>query len=147
MKVVFLLLAIAAGIGSALQSGSNSSLQKALETPLWAILMVAGVTVTLSCLLALCFGGGLPTGAALARTPWWAWLGGVFGTTFLFATVVASGQLGAGVFVALVVTSSTVTSLALDHFGWMGFDVHAAGLGRIVGGLLMVAGVACIAAF
>jgi transporter family-2 protein len=40
-----------------------------------------------------------------------------------------------------------VTSIVLDHFGWVGFERHAASLWRILGGLLMVAGVALVAAF
>ena len=75
------------------------------------------------------------------------WLGGLFGLCFVLATVFASPKLGAGLFVALIVTFSTVTSLILDNYGLMSFDVHQAGVGRIVGGLLMIAGVACIAAF
>lgn len=55
-------------------------------------------------------------------------------------------ELGAGLFVGLIVTSSTVTSLLLDHFGWLGFAVHPTGFGRIAGALLMVAGVSLIAA-
>ena len=34
-----------------------------------------------------------------------------------------------------------------DHFGWVGFSEHAAGAGRILGGLLMVAGFFLIARF
>ncbi len=30
-------------------------------------------------------------------------------------------------------------SVVLDHYGWVGFFEHAAGIGRIVGGLLMMA--------
>ena len=147
MKAVFLLIAVSAGIGSALQSGSNAALQKALATPLWAVVFVCLITASAALLVAGVAGAPLPTREHLAQTPWWAWLGGLFGLAFVFATVFASPKLGAGLFVALIVTASTVTSLALDNFGLMSFDVHKAGIGRIVGGLLMAAGVACIAAF
>jgi transporter family-2 protein len=40
-----------------------------------------------------------------------------------------------------------VCSVVLDHSGWVGFTEHAAGMGRIVGGLLMIAGFFLIARF
>jgi transporter family-2 protein len=41
---------------------------------------------------------------------------------------------------ALVVTGQLVSSVVLDHFGWVGSTEHTAGLGRIAGCVLMVAG-------
>jgi transporter family-2 protein len=105
------------------------------------------VTLAVSLVLSLAAGERLPSSQAVAQTPWWAWTGGVLGIVFVLATVYASPRLGAGLFVALIVTASTVAALVLDHFGWMGFEVHPAGIGRIAGALLMVAGVALIAKF
>ena len=147
MKAILLLVAAAAGIGSALQSGSNASLQKSLSTPLWTVVLVCLTTTSAALIVAGVSGAPLPTRLQLGSAPWWAWLGGLFGLCFVLATVFASPKLGAGLFVALIVTFSTVTSLVLDNYGLMSFDVHQAGLGRIAGGLLMIAGVACIAAF
>lgn len=147
MKALLIFVAIAAGIGSALESGSNGTLQKILEAPLWTVAFVAAVSIVVALPLMGVFGGLAPSATQIASAPWWAWLGGMFGVLFLFATVYVSPKLGAGVFVALVVTSSSITSLVLDNFGLMNFEVHHAGIGRIIGGLLMVAGVACIAAF
>lgn len=36
-------------------------------------------------------------------------------------------------------------SLAIDHFGLFGVEQHALGLGRMLGGALMVGGIALIA--
>jgi transporter family-2 protein len=47
----------------------------------------------------------------------------------------------------LVVTGQLVCSVVLDHFGWVGFTEHAAGIGRILGCLLMMAGFFLIARF
>ncbi|WP_428393211.1 DMT family transporter [Lichenicoccus sp.] len=146
MKILLIFITVAAGVGSALESGSNSMLQKTLSSLLWSVALVAVVSVVVGLLLAALFGGPLPSGK-LEEAPWWAWLGGLFGVLFLFATVYVSPKLGAGPFVATIVTSSTFMSLAMDNFGLMGFEVHKAGVGRIIGGLLMAAGVACVAAF
>ena len=58
-----------------------------------------------------------------------------------------SPAIGAASFLGIIVTVGVAVSLVLDNYGLMSFDVHQAGIGRIVGGLLMIAGVACIAAF
>lgn len=145
MIALFALVAVLAGITSALQSGSNQMLQKSLSAPLWTVAIVSAMTLALSLLLPLVAGEKVPQGQAMVQAPWWAWLGGLFGIVFVLATVYASPKLGAGVFVGLVVTASTVASLALDHFGWMGFAVHPAGIGRLAGGLLMIVGVFLIA--
>lgn len=147
MKAVFLLIAAAAGVGSALQSGSNASLQKSLTTPLWTVVFVCVITTVAALVVAGVTAAPFPNREQLGQAPWWAWLGGLFGLCFVLATVFASPKLGAGLFVALIVTFSTLTSLILDNYGLMSFDVHHAGIGRIIGGLLMIAGVACIAAF
>ena len=47
----------------------------------------------------------------------------------------------------VTVTVAIVTSLVMDHFGLLGFEIHKAGLARIAGGILMVAGIGLIAAF
>ena len=48
---------------------------------------------------------------------------------------------------ALVVTGQLLCSVLLDHFGWVGFEIHPAGWGRIIGCLLLVAGFALVARF
>ena len=132
---------------STLQSGSNAVLQKTLAAPLWAAVLISAITLAASLAIALAAGERLPAAGAMAHVPWWAWIGGVLGLGFVLATIYASPRLGAGLFTALIVTASTITALVLDHFGLMGFAVREAHAGRIVGGLLMIAGVALIAMF
>lgn len=147
MAAIFALVAVLAGITSALQSGSNQMLQKSLAAPLWTVTIVSATTLVASLPLPLLVGEKMPHGNAFSQTPWWAWTGGLFGLGFVLATVYASPKLGAGLFIGLIVTASTVASLLFDHYGWMGFEVHRAGVGRIAGALMMVAGVSLIAAF
>jgi len=147
MPVIFALFAIAAGVGSALQAGSNQMLQKSLAVPLWTVTIVSAITFIVALPIQFFAGERWPSGSTLAQAPWWSWTGGLFGLGFVLATVFVSPKLGAGLFVGLVVTASTITSLLLDHYGWIGFDVHPAGAGRIAGGVLMILGIALIAAF
>jgi transporter family-2 protein len=47
----------------------------------------------------------------------------------------------------LTVTAALIMSLLVDHFGWLRVHPHPISLGRIVGGLLLISGVALIAKF
>lgn len=56
-------------------------------------------------------------------------------------------KVGAGPFVGFTVTAALIASLAVDHFGLFHAPVHAIGIGRIIGALLMVGGISLIAKF
>ncbi len=145
MQIIFVLLTLCAGIASASQSGTNQTLQKSLMAPLWTVAVVATLTMGSSIAVAALSGEKLPSGDQIASAPWWAWLGGLLGLGFVLGTVYSSPRLGAGLFMALVVTAEVLTGLILDHFGLLGFEMHQAGWGRIFGATFMVIGLSLIA--
>ena len=79
--------------------------------------------------------------------PWWAPLGGLVGAVQVYAGLTLVQKVGAGTFVGITVTAALTTSLLLDHFGWFNVPVHAIGAWRVLGGVLMVAGVYLISKF
>ncbi len=147
MKAALILLVVVTGVLNTVQSGSNAMLNKTLERPLWAVVVVFSVALTTSLVVAIVSGQRLPNPDDIALVPWWAWCGGILGATYILSMVLAADVLGAAVFMGLTVTMAVITSLAMDHFGLLGFEVRQAGIGRIVGGVLMVAGLALIARF
>ena len=50
-----------------------------------------------------------------------------------------------GPFVGFTVTAAFLTSIVADHFGILHMLVHTISIGRIIGALLMVGGIALIA--
>ena len=56
-------------------------------------------------------------------------------------------KLGSTLFTGLSISSSIAVSVALDHFGLIGFKQHAASPGRLAGCALMVAGLWMISKF
>lgn len=139
-------LVLLAGIANAIQPGQNGALARGLPQPLTAGLVV-GLGTFLTVLVAGLASGrlALPTYAEAARIPWWAWFGGVLGGGIVVTQLLVAQTVGAAAFTGLLVTAGVITSLVLDHFGWVGFQQHTASLPRIVGGLLMIGGVALIA--
>lgn len=93
------------------------------------------------------FPSPLPTSQALAAMPWWAPLGGLVGAVQVYAGLTLVNKVGAGPFVGFTVTAALITSLIVDHFGLLNIPVHPIGVGRTVGALLMIAGIALIARF
>lgn len=144
MPILLALVAVAAGILNTVQAGANASLNKALEQPILAALIVAGTNAAVYLLAAPFLGLGWPVGARIAAVPWWAWLGGAMGGAYVLAMILLADRLGAAIFTGLTVTAAIVASVILDHFGWLGFAQHTAGPWRILGGLLMIGGVALI---
>ena len=139
--------ALVAGALITVQAGANSQLKQSFEAPMPALLVnyVLGFGAVLA--YALAARVSWPAVGKMAGVPWWAWVGGLAGAVYGVAAIMLANRLGAATLMALVVAGQLVCSVLLDHFGWIGFEVHPAGWGRIIGCLLMLVGFALIARF
>lgn len=138
--------AVVAGVLNAFQSGANATLKEALGQPLLAALIVLAVSAAGFLAVGLATGHlAWPEPGRWGRVPWWGWIGGLLGGSVLASHLFVAHQIGAGPYLGITVTAAVVTSLVLDHFGLMGFEEHPAGLWRIVGAGMMIAGVGLIA--
>jgi uncharacterized membrane protein YdcZ (DUF606 family)/dienelactone hydrolase len=140
MTFFILLIAIAAGAANPFQSGTNAELNKQIGASLWAGAAVYASGLLGVLLLQLFFRQALPGAAKLAVVPAWAWLGGLISIGSTIAGLTLAQRLGAGIFTAVSVTAAIATSIALDHFGLIGFRQHTASPARIAGCALMIAG-------
>jgi bacterial/archaeal transporter family-2 protein len=147
MKWFAFVFAFVAGAFISIQAGSNTQLKKAFGDPMPAVVVNYLLGVTSVLLYSLATRVSIPTLKQASDAPWWSWLGGLFGVLYGLAAVMLGSQMGAATLMALVVTGQLVCSVVLDHFGWLGFDPHPAGVWRIIGAILMVAGLALIARF
>lgn len=140
--------ALLAGIATAIEPGQNAGLAKSLARPLLAGVVSLVVSIlTIGAAMLVTGQYGVPGMDRLAQVPWWAWLGGLMSAGLTMAQLYISKRIGAATFLGLIVTAGVVTSILLDHFGLAGFKVHEAGLWRILGGALMIGGVALVARF
>ena len=57
---------------------------------------------------------------------------------------VVGPRLGAATLLSLIVLGQLLTSLLVDHFGWIGFPAHPLSLVRLAGAVLLFAGVVLI---
>ncbi len=143
-----ILLAALAGVLNPIQSGANGQLGKVIGNPFGVVLISLSISLAFTLAAGIFTRGGCTSGFShLSEAPWWAWLGGFCGAIFLVSQPLAAPRLGAAVYIGITVTASAIASVALDHFGLLGFQQHPAGLWRVVGAGLMIAGVSLIAKF
>jgi transporter family-2 protein len=77
-------------------------------------------------------------------SPWWIWIGGLLGTFYVAGIVMLVPRLGVALAFSLVIAGQTITALIFDHFGLLGITVQPISIGKIIGALLLVAGVILI---
>jgi bacterial/archaeal transporter family-2 protein len=141
---IFMLLAAAAGACIALQAAANARFRQNLDSQWYAAFFSICGTILVACLFMLITRPTLPTSVQLRSTQWWNWIGGPLGALIVLAGASLSRELGAAVFISLVVAGQLVCSVLLDHFALMGLQAVTISAGRVLGVLLVVAGVVCI---
>lgn len=143
----FYLAAALAGVAFVVQQAANAKLRAALGSGLWAgftNFAVGGIAVL--AIIAI-LRETVPPLAAVGRAPWYAWIGGLLGALYIVGSVFLLPRIGAASLIALILVGQMLTSLAFDHFGLMGVPVHEASVPRIVGAVLLIAGVGLICTF
>ncbi len=142
--ILFLLLALAAGVLLPVQAGLNAQLRAALGSPVAAALVSFLVGTAGLATVALLLRVPLPLGRAWTITSPWQWSGGLIGAVYVLAAIVLAPRLGAATLIAAVVAGQMITSLVLDQYGLVGFPVHSLTLVRLLGAVLVIAGVILI---
>ena len=125
----------------------NGALRNALSNPWLASVVSFLPVIAFLTVLFLCLPRPLPSAHGLEQMPWWAPLGGLIGSVAVVAGLMFVDKVGAGAFAGLTITANLLMSLIIDKFGLFGMPVHELNLWRILGGLLMIGGVALIALF
>lgn len=145
--LLYILLALAAGICIPTQAGINAQLSHWTRSPTLA----AGISFAVGtlCLVLYSLAARIPLAplASLSSAPWWVWSGGALGAFFVASTIFLVTKIGATTMLALLLAGQMITSLLLDHYGVFGFPLHAVSLPRIFGVLMVAGGVILIQKF
>jgi bacterial/archaeal transporter family-2 protein len=139
----YLLFALLAGAMLPIQFGINAQLAEWVGGSVRAafVSFVVGAVALLAAVLVTAR-EGWPDRAGSA--PWWVWIGGLLGAFYVLGSIVTAPKLGAATLVALILAGQAIASLAVDHFGWVGFPEHPITPLRVAGVLLLAGGVALV---
>ena len=147
MSWLLYVVAVGAGMSNPFQSGTNAELNKQLGSPVWAGLIVYATGLGGLLLAQMVLRQVLPGAERVHAVSWWAWAGGLISIASTMAGLTLAQRMGSGTFTGITVTAAVVSSVVLDHMGWIGFKQHAASPARLGGCALMVAGVWVISRF
>jgi transporter family-2 protein len=142
--LVYALLAAAAGACIALQASANGKFRQNIESPLFAAFFSICGTFATAVATMLVIRPSAPSAEGLRQAPWWNWIGGPLGALIVLAGATLVSHLGAALFIACVVAGQLLCSLLLDHFALVGLPEQPITPGRVLGAVLVLAGVVCI---
>jgi bacterial/archaeal transporter family-2 protein len=137
-KGIALLLSAFAGALVAMQPPINSKLGQAAGTFAAATISFLVGTVVLLVVTVLAGGTHLD---GLRGVPWWYFAGGFIGAVFVASSLVTVRTLGAGGVVAATIAGQLTASVVIDKFGLLGIAQKPLSAPRVVGILLLAAGV------
>ena len=145
MLLLYLAVVFAAGALIAMQAGVNAQLARAMGHPVLAAAVSFAVATAALTLTSFGVAGSWTGVAASAQAPWWAWCGGLLGAVFVVTAAWLAPTLGASTLLSVAIAGQMTSALVLDHYGLVGFPQRPLSAGRVVGVLLLVAGVVMIA--
>lgn len=139
MFLLYILIALIAGVALASQSAINTQLAKAVgNEPLIATLISFAVGTILLFFIAL-FKTDLWAGlTALPQQPWWKLIGGALGALVVFTTVLLAPKLGITAMLFFIIVGQLLTAATIDHFGLIGMPVREVNFTKFIG-LVIVA--------
>jgi len=141
--ILAVILVLLAGALTAAQPPTNAVLSRASGSPIFAALLSFSVGTLVLIALLLVLQPRLTLGP-LREVPWWAWAGGFYGAFFVAVGAYAAPRLGVAPLVTIGVAGSMMGALIIDHYGAFGLARAPISPGRIVGVLLVLAGVVLV---
>lgn len=141
------MFAAAAGICSTVQAGANAQLRKSLDHPWLAAAFVYGTGLVVVLIAAAFVRSTDFSWSKVVETPWWAWCGGLLSVVATMAGLMLARKMGSAAFACTMLTASLVCSVLLDHFGWVGFEIHRANPWRLLGCGLLLSGLFLVTKF
>jgi bacterial/archaeal transporter family-2 protein len=143
-RVLAVVFAIGAGCLVGMQAPINSRLGKSVGNIQAATFSFLIGTVALVLIAALLAEGGLSSLRHVGQVPSWALVGGLFGAVYVAVALVTVRTLGASGLTAAVIVGQLAVAVAIDRFGLFGIARQQIGAPRIIGLVLLLAGVVLV---
>lgn len=128
------------GVTLPIQAAINGKLMRTFGHPIFGavISFVIGTVILLGYMFAIRARFNF---SLIRETEWYHWLGGVIGAAYVMGIIVMIPRLGAAFAFALIVCGQLSMSVVMDQFGWFGVPVNPVNVSKILGLVLLIAGV------
>jgi transporter family-2 protein len=147
MAAFLLPLALLAGAMLPIQFSINAQLRNAVGGPVLAAAISFVVGMLCLFLVYAISRQPVPRWTKVSEAPWWVWIGGALGATYVLLSIVLVPRIGAATTIAFIVAGQMAVAVVLDHFGWLHVPEHRLSVLRVVGAGLVIGGVAMIQRF
>lgn len=137
------LLVLFAGAMTAAQPPTNAILARSSGSVIFAALLSFAVGTVALVLVLTAMQPRLAL-SPLRDVPWYAWVGGFYGAFFVAVGAFAAPRLGIASLITIAVAGQMIAAVVIDHYGAFGLDRAPISLGRVVGVLLVIAGVVLV---
>lgn len=139
--LLLLPLSLAIGILLTVQTAINTQLRTYLHSPLQPAFFSFLIGTIVLALLVLFQPVAKPQLHDMAQVPWYLWLGGFVGVYAISMSIYTAPKLGFLTFSAVVIFGQLLMSMLLDHFGWLGTERNPINWQRLLGAIVIFAGV------
>jgi transporter family-2 protein len=144
VRPVWFALALLAGAVLPVQGAINAQLRSDLDAPIAAaavsfLVATAGIAVVL-----LVGRAPRPRIRPLRRMPWWGWLGGAVGATYVTSVFTLIPEIGAAATIALTVAGQQIAAIFVDRFALLRLPRRRVSALRLAGVATLLAGVLLI---
>lgn len=147
MELVYMLVALVAGACAPTQAGINSQLRLWTQDPVFAAMISFAVGTLVLVAYVVVLRVPWPPLKTVPELPLWMWSGGVLGAFLVVVSILLAPEIGAANLMAFMITGQMVAGIVLDHFGLIGYEIHPTNIWRLIGVVLLVAGVVLIKKF
>jgi bacterial/archaeal transporter family-2 protein len=144
----WLALGMLAGAVLPVQGAVNAQLRADLDAPLaaaaWSFVVA---TAAMGLVLVVLLRAGVvsrPVAVGLVRVPWWGWLGGAVGATYVTSVFLLIPEIGVAPTVALTVGGQQIASVFVDRHGLLRLPRRPVTAARLLGVAVLLAGVALV---
>ncbi|MFZ2112436.1 MAG: DMT family transporter [Solirubrobacteraceae bacterium] len=142
-RTLAVLLAALAGVLVGMQAPVNSRLGRSIGSVQAATFSFVVGTVALAIVASL-FYGGLESFGQVGKAPAWALVGGLLGAVYVTVAILTVRTLGVSGLTAIVISGQLAAAVVIDRFGLLGVSKQSIPPLRVVGLVLLVAGVVLV---
>jgi transporter family-2 protein len=137
-------LGVAAGAALPLQGAVNAQLRADLDAPIaagaWSFVVAAAAMIA----VLAATGPRAARPDRLGQVPWWGWLGGLCGATYVTSVFLLIPEIGVAPTIGLTVAGQQLASVLVDRYGLLRLPRRPISRRRLAGVAALLLGVALI---